>query len=684
MNSENLKIVWVHNFPTHYTVRLFQLVHDRLGAKFLFFSPGQERFWLQANGVSACSFPHENLPGATIFGTRFVWTLPWRLWRMKYDALVQCVDGRFVLPVAYAIARVRGKPVVLYTGIWMRIATLPHRLAFPMLRYIYRHADAVIVYGEHVKRYLITEGVPAGRIFVETHAVDNSLYNRVIAEEEIQELRRFLDCSGDQKLILYLGRIEIEKGLDDLLHAVSKLENADAILILAGTGSQTRALERLARELGIAHRIRLPGYVPLAQTSLYYAAAWVFVLPSITTRRDKETWGLVVNEAFNQGLPVIATDAVGAAAGGLIEDGVNGWIVPERDARSLANALTTMLADGGLRNRMGAAARQKIATWNQERAAEAIEGAIGFVVHGAREEALAEARAIDPASLAVVIPVHNRAAFTRACLDALRRQSVRGFQIIVIDDGSTDGTEGLIRQEFPEVMLISGDGGLWWSKATNLGIAAALKQGAEFILTLNDDTLPAADFIEHILRSAALRPGALIGACAIDASTDQQVFGGEQVHWPTAAHRSLRSSKDLVEVSHSPGRGLLIPAATFERVGWFDAIHFPQGTADYDFTHRARRAGARIYCDRSVVLKMYPAASGDASFRAHKSWRNYYRHLFDIKGGGNLRVFFWYAARNCPKPWLPLCLAAGLARRIGGYPLEWLKETFSARRSWGS
>ena len=61
----------------------------------------------------------------------------------------------------------------------------------------------------------------------------------------------------------------------------------------------------------------------------------VYVLPSITTRLFKEPWGLVVNEAFNQGVPVIATDAVGAAAGGLVENGVNGFVVPEGNSRAI-------------------------------------------------------------------------------------------------------------------------------------------------------------------------------------------------------------------------------------------------------------------------------------------------------------------------------------------------------------
>ena len=86
---------------------------------------------------------------------------------------------------------------------------------------------------------------------------------------------------------------------------------------------------------------------PVAPVELrnLYAAADVLVLPSIPTRTFREPWGLVVNEAMNQGLPVIASDAVGAAAGGLVRDGRNGLVVPAGDSAALAGALRRLADD---------------------------------------------------------------------------------------------------------------------------------------------------------------------------------------------------------------------------------------------------------------------------------------------------------------------------------------------------
>src|SRR5205823_12072283 len=94
-------------------------------------------------------------------------------------------------------------------------------------------------------------------------------------------------------------------------------------------------LEQLVSRMGIDERVRFAGYVPVDETVAYYALASVVVLPSVTTPQAKEAWGLVVNEAFNQGVPVIATDAVGAVAGGLVRDGVNGLVVPEANSAAI-------------------------------------------------------------------------------------------------------------------------------------------------------------------------------------------------------------------------------------------------------------------------------------------------------------------------------------------------------------
>jgi len=373
-----VKVAFVTNICAHYRVKTFETLTRYYNVDYYFFSAGDEWYWQQEHGVRAGNFHYEYLPSVRLGQTRFTPTLPWKLWRGNYDVYIKCINGRFALPITYLIARLRRKPFILWTGIWMRLQTPFHRLAWPLTRYIYHHADAIVVYGEHVKRYLMSEGVPGERIFVAAHAVENEAYNRPVSEEEKQVLRQQLDIAPGKKIVLYLGRLVEEKGLPYLLEAFASLQRDDTVLVLVGTGPEKVRLERLAQELGIATHIRFVGYVPPERTASYYAIAWVYVLPSITTPYFKEPWGLVVNEAFNQGVPVIATEAVGAAAGGLVQDGVNGFVVPERNSQALAQALQRILDGPDLRERFSRNARQIIAGWDNERMVMGFRQAIDF------------------------------------------------------------------------------------------------------------------------------------------------------------------------------------------------------------------------------------------------------------------------------------------------------------------
>jgi GT2 family glycosyltransferase len=286
--------------------------------------------------------------------------------------------------------------------------------------------------------------------------------------------------------------------------------------------------------------------------------------------------------------------------------------------------------------------------------------------------------------LFIVIPVHNRVNLTRNFLLSLRRQTRTDFTVIVIDDGSTDGTSEMVQGDFPEVVLLRGDGNLWWSRATNLGVQYALDHGAKYLMTVNDDTVLADDFIEKMLYWAEREPRVLLGAMALDSATRQPVYGGERINWWSAGYvkvLDLVAPEDrhgLHEATHLPGRGLLIPAEVFHKIGLFAAKRLPQSMADFDFTLRAVRAGYRAFCNYDAKVFVFPETIAGLHFRREKSWRNYFNHLFGIKGSGNLIFFFFYAVRNCPTHLLPFYLTVGSSRRILGYLRDWSIETVKA------
>ena len=371
---------FVQPICTHYTLGLFTRLAARLGAQYFFHSDGREWYWQAEHGVSSGDFPHAYLGGFRVGGTRIVPALPWKLLRSRARAILSAIDGKFALAMAYFVARWKRVPFLLWTGIWFRIETPLHRAIFPLTRFLYRDADAIVVYGEHVKGYLVSEGVRSERIFVAPQAVDNSFYSRLVSDSEKEALRRKLAVRAGQNVVLYLGRLEAVKGLPHLLEAFAAARLEDSVLVIAGAGGERPALEQLAARLRIGERVRFAGYVPIQETVGYYALATVVVLPSVTTRESREPWGLVVNEAFNQGVPVIATDAVGAVAGGLLQDGLNGVVVREGNSAALARALEKVVNDPGARERMGATAKRMVARWNHDAQAAGFAHALEFAL----------------------------------------------------------------------------------------------------------------------------------------------------------------------------------------------------------------------------------------------------------------------------------------------------------------
>ena len=376
-----VKVGFVHNMATHYRIKVFEAFARMCDSEFFFYSDGGEWYWQKSHGVaSKTGFVHRTLRGFWWGRTRVTPGLVPTLLFGGYNVFIKCINGRFALPATFAVSRLKRAPFILWTGVWHRIDTPFHRLAFRLTRYIYRHSDAIVAYGSHVKRYLISEGVDPSRIFLAEQAVDNEFYRRVIPEAEQQELKTRYRLASDARIVLYLGRLEAGKGLEYLIEAFAEVGYKDAVLMLCGSGSEDANLRALAAKLGVLDRVRFTGHVPTSQAPLFYNMSRVSVLPSVTTATFKEPWGLTVNEAFNQGLPVIATDAVGAAAGGLVQNGRNGFIVPERNTAALRDALSIVLGDSRLRNRLGRNAASDVMRFTQQRMAEGLRDAVAFVV----------------------------------------------------------------------------------------------------------------------------------------------------------------------------------------------------------------------------------------------------------------------------------------------------------------
>ena len=165
-----------------------------------------------------------------------------------------------------------------------------------------------------------------------------------------------------QPRLLFVGRLIERKGVPYLIEALAELRRElPATLDIVGTGSQQPALERLAADLGVSDAIRFLGRVDDRELAALYTACDAFVLPSIVDRHgDTEGLGVVLLEAMSYGRPVVATDVGGIPD--IVRHEQTGLLVPQKDARALAEALRRLLTDPDLAERLGTAGRAYVQT----------------------------------------------------------------------------------------------------------------------------------------------------------------------------------------------------------------------------------------------------------------------------------------------------------------------------------
>ena len=270
-----------------------------------------------------------------------------------HRAVVAGLSGRLAPAAAWAGARRARVPFLLWATLWAHPRTPAHLAGYPLLRHLYRDADAIVTYGPHVSAYVQSKGV-RNPVYEAPQAVDNAFWS-VSAPTQ----REISFQAG------FVGRANGEKGSTVLLHAwrasgLSASSTASTALVLVGGGTFR------ARAAATGASVRQTGPLPPEQVRNIYASCDVLVVPSVPTRDFREPWGLVVNEAFNQGVPVIASDAVGAAAGGLVCHEETGLVVPAGDVGALAGALRRLHDDEPLRRRLGERAREAVKAYTFE------------------------------------------------------------------------------------------------------------------------------------------------------------------------------------------------------------------------------------------------------------------------------------------------------------------------------
>lgn len=209
-----------------------------------------------------------------------------------------------------------------------------------------------------------------------------------------------------------------------------------------------------------------------------------------------------------------------------------------------------------------------------------------------------------PRSLVAVMTSFNRRAATLACLahfaEAARKAGIKPT-VVLMDDGSTDGTATAVREQYSWAEVMEGDGSLFWNRGMHQAQIRAMACDADYLLWLNDDTLLLHDGIaklldtENTLRHKLGQPVIIVGSTA-DCETGRLTYGGHIApqRWRPFAYQRVWHATEPVECHAMNGNVVLVPTQIVQTVGNLDPV-FEHAMGDIDYALRARALGFRVF-----------------------------------------------------------------------------------------
>ncbi len=204
----------------------------------------------------------------------------------------------------------------------------------------------------------------------------------------------------------------------------------------------------------------------------------------------------------------------------------------------------------------------------------------------------------------IIIPVHNRKDITINCLNNLVENfDMDRYHVIVVDDGSTDGTSEVIRSLYPDVIILMGDGNMWWTGAIAMGMEYAYKQGAEYFIWLNDDCLAAKQAINDLVIFCKENTNTIIGYQGYQSEDYHQIaFGGlrknRQVfrYFNTPLFELINCPQDkILECDLLGGNLVCLPKTIVDIIGYPKGNLYPHYLGDFIYLTIAQKKGFTIY-----------------------------------------------------------------------------------------
>jgi glycosyltransferase involved in cell wall biosynthesis len=317
---------------------------------------------------------HSNL----VLAIKSVWHIARAVLRRRFDLVWVHGYSSPANLVAAICGRLSGVPILIRDDATLvdrrsKSKQLLKRLMLPM---VFRGAYGLFI-GTANKRFLLRHGVREENMFFAPYAVDNQFFSAQAAylRPQRNDLREAFGFAPDTPLILFCGKLILKKDPLTLLRAFEIIRRDFACgLLFAGDGPLRNEILDVVRRLEVPD-VHISGFLNQSEVGKAYAAAEVIVLPS----KERETWGLVINEAMNFGLPVIVSDKVGCSED-LVRHGENGYVFVTGSIQELVRCLRDLLSDEARRRLFGRCSARIVDSWSVEKSAASLCNAFRSVM----------------------------------------------------------------------------------------------------------------------------------------------------------------------------------------------------------------------------------------------------------------------------------------------------------------
>lgn len=253
----------------------------------------------------------------------------------------------------------------------------------------------------------------------------------------------------------------------------------------------------------------------------------------------------------------------------------------------------------------------------------------------------------------MLAPIHNRKQTTLGFMRSFCRQTYKNYQVVIVDDGSTDGSSEAIKAEFPETVILKGDGNLWWTGSMNMGVEFILSVATpnDYVLAINDDVTVRSDYLEKIVSASEDNNNAIVGSLYKDAKDEDIIYdSGVKIDWEKYRYSQVQYSKEHKIVGNLDTlatRGVLIPISVIRRIGIFEK-RLRHYAADYEYFFRAKKQGYRLYMSYEAVVYGTEEVKESRKISRFQSPAKTWKKVFSIKSPTNIENHLFIIWHYCP------------------------------------